>query len=650
MRRRFMNLSRHLALVAMLGTPLAACGKKDPEPVAPLADVQVSPQAQAGDIAPKAEEKVAEAAAPDATAPAEPTPAADPLPAGAPPDRAALVTSSVATLPDGIVALAGTSNFGELFNTFATQVGKLEGTQLPPDALQGFLKGAKDQVGFDLSWLDTDKPLRFAIPDPKKHENGFIMVFAVKADTKLEPTLFAGATAGADGHWAKIPFQGRDFYIDLVEGHLLITSDGAFAKQYEGFIKELTAWVPSSPLVLDTSVENLRKTFAAELAQGKEMAEMIAGMASDAENPGQSAQIKEMADMGFALVEGLNRMGFALDFSGDFPRIGITMTGTPESPLGKFAATTKDRKASFAKAAPAEAWMVFGYDVPGTGYFTNFDSIVDQLSAQEGNPIAPNFTDAEKTELKGKLQKLLEYQGSQSVSWIKQEGSLPFIFEGLADSTDGAALLAGLLDAGDYIFKKMWTQVRKQVLASGAPADQAPETMTFKDFAAFFTRNAGAMGISLAATDATSPKGAKSVGLEVNVDWKRLPMKEEGKIVADLLGEKIGIGLSGHEKFFAAAVGPDAAKRAGEVIDRGVPENTDPWLTEVSESTFFVLLRPARMLKVLATHVPDLAEKKAMIDTLTDDPFVITGKSDGTTLSFEIVMSAKHIEALSLLK
>jgi len=649
-----MNLSRRLALVAMLGTPLAACGKKDPEPVAPLADVQVNPQAQPGSgTTPKTEDKTNEAvAAPDAgapAAPAEPTLAADPQPAGAPPDRAALVTSSVATIPDGIVALAGTPNLAELVKTFAIQMGKLEGAELPPNALEGFIKSAKDQAGFDLSWLDTEKPLRFAVPDPKKHESGFLIVLAVKADAKLEPTLFTGATAGADGHWAKVPFQGRDLFIDLVDGHLVVTSDGAFAKEFEGFIKDLTSWVPSSPLVMDTSVENLRKTFAAELAQGKEMAAMIVGMAGDPENQGQSAQIKEMADLGFALVEGLNRMGLALDVSGDFPRIGITMAGTPDSPIGKFAATTKDRKANFAKAAPADAWLVFGYDLPGTSFLTSFDSVVDQLSA-EGNPIAPNFTDAEKAELKGKLQKLLEYQGSQSASWIRQEGSLPFIFEGLADSTDGAALLAGILDAGDFIFQKMWTQVRKQVLASGAPADQAPETMSFKDFAAFFTRNASAMGIGLVATDATSLKGAKAVGLEFNVDWKRLPMQDEGKIMADLLGSKIGIGLAGHEKLFSVVMGPDAAKRAGDVIDRGVPDTTDAWLNEVSESAFFFLLRPARMLKVLATHVPDLAEKKAMIDTLTDEPFVISGKSDGTTVSFEIVMSAKHIEALSLLK
>lgn len=642
--RRFMNLSRNLALVAMLGAPIGACGKKDPEP-APA--TQPAVPTEATQKAPPEPEKKTEDKPVEPAKPAE----AAPQPAGAiPEERAALSTASVATIPDGFVALAGTSDFAALFSTMAGMVSKLEGTELPPNALEEFIKSAKEGAGIDLSWLDTSKPLRFAVPDPKAHENGFLMVFAIKADAKLEPSAFPGATAGAEGHWAKVDFQGREVWLDMVDGHLVAASDKSFAKDQEAFVKAIIGWTPAAPLVLDSSVANLRKTFAQELSSAKEMASMLAGMANDPNNPGQGAQIQQMADLGFGIVEGLDRMGFAMDPGGEFPRLAVSMTGSPESPVGKLAAETKDKKAAFATATPADAWLALGYDIPGTGYLSNVDSLVEQLTSQSDNPVAPKLSDAEKAELKAKLTRIMELQGSQSASWFRQEGNLPFIFEGLSDSPDGAGLSNALVDVGDFLFSKVWVQMRQMMLGQGLPADQLPENMKFADFVGFFNKNAGMMGINLGTSEATSEKGAKGHALDVAINWSKLPMRDEAAMLSNLLGDKLSLGFAGHEKLFSFVFGPDAAKRASGLVDRGAPATTeDAWMARLAQKPMYFLLRPARLIKVLAANVPDMKEAQPMVEKLSDDPLVITGSSDGTTLSFEVQLSAKHIELFSMM-
>lgn len=642
--RRFMNLSRNLALVAMLGAPIGACGKKDPEP-APATQPAVPTEAtqKAPEPEKKTEDKPAE--------PAKPAGEAAPVPAAVlPTERPALSTASVAAIPEGFVALAGTSDFGALFATMAGMVSKFEGTELPPNALEEFIKAAKDQAGIDLGWLDTSKPLRFAVPDPKAHENGFLMVFAVKADAKLEPTAFPGATAGADGHWAKVDFQGRELWLDLVDGHLVAASDKSFAKDQEAFVKAIIGWTPAAPLVLDSSVANLRKTFAQELSSAKEMAAMLAGMANDPNNPGQGAQVKQMADMGFAVVEGLDRLGFAMDPGGEFPRIALSLTGSPESPVGKLAAETKERKAAFATATPADAWLAIGYDIPGTGYLSNVDSLVDQITSDSSNPVAPKLSDAEKAELKTKLSRIMELQGSQSASWFRQEGDLALIFEGLSDSPDGAGLSNALVDVGDFLFSKVWVQMRQMMLAQGLPPDQLPENMKFADFVGFFNKNAGMMGIKLGTNEATSDKGAKGHALEITMDWSKLPMRDEAAMLSKLLGGNIGLGFAGHEKLFSFVFGPDAAKRAAGLVDSGAPATTnDAWMARLSQKPMYFMLRPARLMKVLAANVPDMKEAQPMVDKLADEPLVVTGSSDGTTLSFEVQLSAKHLELFSMM-
>ncbi len=651
-------MRRYLSTTAALSVLLFACGKDEPAPPAPQpaaatvptekapADpTKVAEDQAAGD---KAKEPNNMGAAP--TTPPAPTGAVLPaLVAGTGPgDRAALSPSSIATFPADIIAVGGTPSLSALVSAFAAQASKVPGQELPPDPLATALAGIQSQVGIDLSWLDVDKPLRFAVPDPKKYQDGFVMLLAEKAGAPLDPAKIAGATPG-NGHLLTIKLGEREVFLDrVVEGHVLVTSHGDLAKSLDGFVKELGAWTPKDPLVVDTSVENLVRIFAEELKSAKEMVAMMGGAAGE-DPAGQMAQMMKMATGGFALVEGASRMSLSLDPNGDFPRIGFAFRGLPGSPLDKAAKDLAGRKIALAGAVPADAWLAFGFDIQGASYLSDAQAIVDAVTKGGLGPMPVTWSDDEKKAMHDLIVRAQELSGSQNMAWIRQEGSRPFIFESVTDAKDGKALQSTLLELGEFFYKKVWAEGRKAMLAQGGPASEMPEQIAFKDFVSLASKNLGAMGFGLAVNESTTKAGNPVGALEFRIDWSRLPMQGPTKAIGDAIGDNIGIALAGESQRFATVIGPDAAVRATRVLDEAAnpAEQLDPWLALAKDHVFFAMLRPARLLRALVDLVPDLAERREAIGAMPDDPFVVRGVSDGTQVYFEAIIPVKVIMSLA---
>lgn len=652
-------MRRYVATTAALSALLFACGKDEPAPTPqPAAQIDAAPAPSGGeghkDLA-KPEDKAQEnkPAEPDKLTAAPPAGDAQPaLVAGAaPPERAALTPSSLATFPAEVVAVGGTPSLSALVKAFAGQASRVEGMELPPDPIAMALSQLKQETGIDLGWLDTDKPLRFAVPDPKKYPDAFALLVPEKAGAAFDPKTLPEAKDAA-GHLAMIDAGPRKLYFDRpVEGHVLVTTEDGLAKQLEGFVKELAAWTPKDPLVLDTSVENLVRIYGSELKEAKDMVTQMGG--SMAQNPEMAAQmgpLLEVAGTGFALVEGTSRMSLALDPNGDFPRIGLAFKPLPGSALDKIVKDLSGRKLSLASSVPADAWAVFGYDVPGIGYLNDAKAVVDAITqATASGPMALTWSDDEKKTLLALLTKTQELQGSQGLTWIRQDGARPFVFESVSDSKDGAALNQAIGEVGDFIYKKLWGEGRKAMLAQGAPANELPENMSFKDFVGLVGKQTAQMGIGVAVNETKSAAGTSIGELAVKIDWSRLPLEGEGKVIADLVGDHVGISLAGEGQHFAAAFGPDAAARAVRILDgvKSAAEITDPWLAKAKDSAVFVLLRPARLMRALIDVVPELAAKREQVLALADDPVVITGASDGTSLTIEGVLPAKILAALA---
>lgn len=637
---------RSLLTLTTAATMLFACGKKDPEPAPQpaAADVaQPAPEKAETKAEAKADAEVAKPAAPDVAPPSAP---AQELPAAAtPPARAPLQLGSVETFPADVVAVAGAQSLAGLVKSFADQA-KRGGVGVPDgqDPLAMAIGALQSQAGIDLAWLDTDKPLRLAVPDPKKYVDGFILLAPVKADAKPDAKAFPNAVPKAEGHWAKVTLEGRAIFVDELEGHLVVTSHGNLFKDLGPFLKDLAAWTPKEPLVVDTSVENLVRIFKDQLESARGMVAMLAGGAGkDQQLAAQAATMVQMANKGFALVEGTSRIALSLDPNGDFPRIGLAFRGLPGGPLEKAAADMAGRKLTFQGAVPADAWFVLGYDVPGAGAFSDAESLVQSITSSQ-NPMAPKWTEDDKKHLTALVTKMIELQDSQSVSWLRQEGSHPLVFEGLSASKDGAEMQATILQAGQFFFDKVWAAVREQALASGAPAAQLPEKMDVRGFLGLATQQLSAIGFNASVVEATTKGGLKASGFEFKIDWDRMPFKNPMiGVVAKLLGDKIGLALGGEGKFFAAAFANDSATRVAALLDLApsLPTAQDPWVAKAGDGPLYILLRPARLLRALSDVIPQLAAKQAYIASLPDDPVMLQGSSDGKTLSLELTLPAR---------
>lgn len=650
--RRFF---RSMTATAALSTLLFACGKDEPAtpPPQPQPAAQVDP-AKGGDDKTKDEAKLGggeNKPNPVGAAPAEPPPVV-PLPplvaSAAPVARAALTPSSIATFPADIVAVGGTPSLAALVNAFAAQAARVPGQQIPPDPLPMAIGAFQAQTGIDLSWLDTDKPLRFAVPDPKKFQNGFMLLLPEKAGA-FDPAKVPNGTPG-NGHLLTIKVSDeRSIYLDrVVDGHILASSHADLAKSMEAFVKDLGAWTPKDPLVLDTSVENLVRIFADEVKSAKEMVGMVAGAAGD-DGGGQMAQMVKLASGGFALVEGAQRMSISLDPAGDFPRIGFAFRGLPGSPLDKAAKDLSGRKIAFAGAVPADAWLAFGFDIEGASYLSDAQAVVDAVTKPGGlGPMPVTWTDDEKKAMHDLIIKAQELSGSQNMAWIRQEGPRPFIFESLTDAKDGKALQGALMELGEFFYKKVWAEGRKAMLAQGGSAADMPESIAFKDFVGLASKNLSALGFGLSVNEASTKAGNQVGALEFKIDWSRLPMKGPAQAVSQAFGGNIGISLAGEAQRFATVIGPDAATRATRILDEAAAptEQKDPWLAMANDHVMFAMLRPARLLRALVDLVPDLASKREAIGQMPDDPFVVRGTSDGSQLYLEGTIPAKVLLSL----
>jgi hypothetical protein len=133
----------------------------------------------------------------------------------------------------------------------------------------------------------------------------------------------------------------------------------------------------------------------------------------------------------------------------------------------------------------------------------------------------------------------------------------------------------------------------------------------------------------------------------MKIDWTRLPLQGEAKSLGDLFGNDIGIALAGEGQRFSSVLGPNAAARAAELLDSEVGEPRDSWLKKSQNQAFFLILRPARLLRPLSSIIPELAENKAMIDSLSDDPIFIRGRSEGGALYIEGSLPAKLIATMA---
>lgn len=630
---------------ALMTLAMMACHKDEQKPPpattaatqAP-APAAATPDATGGEAKPAADDKPKE----EPPKPVEATPLAAAASA-APVDQPALSATSVAELPQPIVAVVGTPSLKALVATFVERAKQVPGLTQTADPIAFVLERVKTSFGLtSTDWLDLDKPLRLAVPDPKKYPDGFVALLPVGGGAKLETSVFASAKPKDGGHWASLEAApGKTLYLDLEGDVLVLSSHPTLVKDLGGFVKELSGWTPADPLVLDGAVGNARTIFAAELAAAKAQMD---GMAKQLEEAGmkapQLAAMQAMATGIFGVIDGLDRVGVALDPRGDFPRVAISFRPVAGSKLATTIAEAGKRRPALAPLVPAEAWFAAVYDMDAKGLFDP-ESLMKALASEGKLPLE----EADVKAAVGLLGRLNELGTGSSAVTVSTSDSFPFALESISGVTDGAGAREALFGFLGLLFDKAWGKARAQLAQNGVPAEQLPGE-TFPAFVEGVARLSGPAGIK---PSIVSGDGVDALALDL--DWSRVGGGRLPSQLSDLLlrlvGPRVELGFSAAANRIAFGFGPHGAARAKESVNKGLDGGVaDPWIARAAKDDFAVLsIRPTRLARALV-DLPQVAAKRDAIGKLPDDPILVEGASDGTTARVTVTIPLQLVMGL----
>jgi len=633
--------------IALVAVALVACGKDEPPaspashaaPTAPTAPT--APAAPPLERAPHAADQagVASGAPGAAGTPTPAAPAPEPLaPASASPlpTLAPIDGTTVATIPPSILAVGGLASLDALAAAVGGHAPALA------DIAQAAVARVKETFGLaDAAWFAVDRPVRFAVPDPRAWPEGFVLALPIALGHKLAPEAIRDAKPKVEGHWAKLERMGRAFYLDVRGDVLLVTSHADMVKKLGDFPEALAAWTPKQALVVEASVANARVIFANELAeaqaQSKRMGEMLreAGLAS--------AQLEAMESIAgglFGLVADLDRAGFALDPAGDFPRVEASFGARPGSPLAATFADLAQRRPSLASAIPGDAWLALAYDIAPSDLLET-DTIVRALTTSD-----KPWPKAEAEALAADLARLQPLLSGPAAMWARVSGAFPFGLEVVSAVSDPPAARGLLLAILERVFAQTWGATRQELVASGLPESQLPGLRP-ADFMRGVAPLARAFGAtpSLVVGDATHADA-----LTLDLDWARAGGGRLPGAIASMLSRMIGVrleaGLAAGAGRTALTFGPEGAARAVALTTEGPHTIADPWIAYAEEGAFaFVTLRPTRLLRALA-DLPQLASKRAAIVKLPDDPLVLAGRASGARVTLTLTAPVALVSGL----
>ncbi|MCC6620656.1 MAG: hypothetical protein IT385_05345 [Deltaproteobacteria bacterium] len=622
-----------LSLV-LVAVAVAACGKDEPPPPPP----PTAPATQAA----------VETAPPPAPAPEPAKPAADrpadaaasalpPATTSAVPELRPIDGTTLAAIPPTILAVGGTRSVDALADVLGRST-----PGLPSEVIEGALARIKATFGLDAApWFASDRPLRFAVPDPRTWPDGFLIALPLAAGAKLEPAMIPGAVAKGDGHWAKLDKEGRSFWLDRDGDVLLVSSHADLVKKLSDFPKALAAWTPSDVLVVEASVTNARAIFAAELAAAAQQTKQMTGVLREAGMvSSQLDAVESLVGGVFGFIQGLDRTGLALDPAGAFPRLQLSFSAVAGSPLAATITDLEARRPQLAGAIPADAWLAVAYDLDPSGLFA-----AEALTASlvHGDP---PWSAEEAKALVADVARLQALSTGPAAFWVRTSGAFPFALESVYAVSDPTAARGALLAIFERLFTKLWGDTRGKLAASGAPAEQLPGLDP-----ASFVRDVGKISRAFGVTPSLAPGGeGKADAIALDVDWSRMaaaripaPIQ---RLLTTMIGPRLELALGAGAARYALAFGPAGAQRAAELTSGREETVADPWLAYANEGAFaFVALRPTRALRALA-DLPQLASKRDAIGKLVDDPLVLSGRATGGRVTVTLTAPIELVFAL----
>lgn len=522
-------------------------------------------------------------------------------------------------IPEPVLAFGGAKSMddlvtavGGLVGKFNPQFGALIGAQVPA-LLQGQVLGVKN-----LGWLDSKKPIKFAILDYKQYAKPYVLVMPLKGGKDaLTAALPDNKAAAAPDNETKFAApNGAEVFVNIVGDNAIFTMD---AKAFPTAKAFLTGDFQKYPVVeildIQASSANIKKVAAAEIAAARENLGQAAGSAA-AQVPGMQELLKKEIDMLLDVVDQTEAARLVLKYDGTDLGLRLALKVVDGKGLAKFVAGAKDRKLEAYKSLPAGGWFVMASNID-----PNLFAGWSQLGIDFWAELLKLNAD-EKGKLDGLMKSSLAEQTGDSGFAVAREGDFPLRVLSVTGIKDAEKARTAIYNTYEMLFSKVGVAVDQY---TGGQMKTLPVKLDWTNFKAFtesLKPELAKAGIDLALKN-QDVGGAKVDALELTVDYAKIPggNSPDVAMVAKAVGNKVS-GALGFDKgkmiftFGKEAVGDlqkvQAEKSGGApladiIAKAGVNVGAAAYLSFID------------LMKVIATFDPELLQNWPGVATATAD-------------------------------
>ena len=584
--------------VAALALTLAVAGcKKDPAPAAPAPAAQGVKTGEAAKGEPaKGEPAKGEPA--KGEAPEKPKTA----------EAASASTSAPLTMPAGVVGYGGVRSLDDFTSVVTSVVDKVQPT---PGLGLMFSAGLSKTLGVSPGdWLDTSKPIRIAIANPKESRKPGVLILPLKSREAFEKALPAEREAGADGAAFKYKAGENDAWISYAGDAVVFARDAQTLAALKAFVEgPLVGWTPSDPAEIGVSVANLTSMFAPELqkARGK-VTEKLSRRADRIPFPGAAEGLEKAIAWVFDSIDSVDGATVGLRVDGDHVLVPLTLRAKKGSALEQAFGGSKGPAITLLDYVPPTTYFALGtrFDPKSCGDWSGVGvAILAKLM---------NLPEAAQTRLTELMKSAEEVQTGESVLAFSKEGTLAMGMLYVGGTRDGAKLRAATIETAGIL----WAGASKAIIAKEGAPPPPIDLSTFPKAIETLAPVVAPFGVTLTLGNVAHPNGPVDT-LTLKIDYTKIPLAkaepEAVEVMKSAVGDTIVFALGYGKDAWAVAVGPDAATRVGDIVDgkkTGAPAIRTAMSHAVPGASFFTYLSLIDAVKAFVS-LPDFKDKRELI-------------------------------------
>jgi hypothetical protein len=524
----------------------------------------------------------------------------------------------VVAMPVDILGFAGAKSMDDLTGVitsiatkFAPELGAMIGAQIPA-MLQGKVLGVKN-----LSWLDTQKPVKIVVLDYKKFNKPMVILLPFKTKDLLTAALPDNKTPGTPDNETKFASpNGTPLFLNVIGDYAVFTlEDKAFATAKAFLEGDFARYAFAEPLDIQMSSVNLQQVAAVELAGIKDtLAQNLAATPATAAMPGMSDLIKKEVDLMLDVLKQTQILRLALQWDNADLTLLASLKVIEGQGLAKFAAETLNRKMELYKTFPGDAWLVFASNVDPK-IFAGWSELGFDFWSK-----SLVLTPEETAKLKELSTQAMDVQTGDNALYFGREGEFPLRVLTATAVKDGAKAKALTYALYGMLMSKAGVVIEKN---AGPELKALPKL----DWTSMTTLIAGlapvlaTTGVSMNIKDATAGDLTADV-LEVGVDYSKVPGASSGEMerVAKMIGNKVTGAIAFDKSRMYFGFGRDAVADLGK-LSKGTVAGASPLTAVIDKSGFTpaiaAWLSVVDLLKVIAyfdeafaVNLPGLATAK----------------------------------------